>query len=509
MVSKPGHPSAYNAGPRQTAATNSFSVPEQTQDLVMDSRGSLQEQGSTLIPQRMSLALANHAAGEAATVNGQLAQPLSNAISVAGATLTPGAPRIVSSATPISVDATALFVGSSSVPIVLPLPPLVLGKVTSLNSQAVQPLSNGVSIAGITLTPGAPPITVANTPISVGPTALFVGSGARPFAPPDPSWIPGQVATINDQVIQRLSNGVSVTGATLALAVPAITLSGPAIARGSSDLIEGTNPILPATEIPEQLVTGVARSIVSVGTSNLAFGSSTYTLPAATGPEPVALSTFAPLSVGGQAAQYDPGPAGGVLIGDQTIAQGSQANISGMVVSVGASNLNIDGSTYALPVPTAAVISVRSGNMMVGDSVHALPVDPDVIPLEVPVPVSIDGQVVQQASDGGIVVAGSRLKPGDMGVIISGTLISFDSVSDLMLGSKTIPLETSAGGSDGLIMGGFGPKSSYTTGLKGGPRNGTTISVLAIEGKAKALQGFTTWELLVLPIFVSTVLLHK
>ncbi|KAK3178019.1 hypothetical protein OEA41_000151 [Lepraria neglecta] len=318
----------------------------------------------------------------------------------------------------------------------------------------------------------------------------------------------GEAATFNGQLAQPLSNGVSAAGTTLALAAPAIILSGTAIARGPSDLVEGTNPILPATEVPEQLATGVAGSIVSVGTSNVALGSSTYALPAATGPEPVALSTLAPLSVGGQAAQYDPGPAGGVLIGDQTIGQGSQATISG-TVSVGASNLNIDGSTYALPVPTAAVISVGSGNMMVGDSVHALPVDLDVIPLEVPVPVSIDGQVVQQASDGGIVVAGSTLKPGDMGVIISGTLISFDSVSDLILGSKTIPLETSAGGSDGLIMGGFGPKSSYATGLKGGPRNGTTINVLAIEGKAKALQGFTTWELLILPNFVSIVLLHK
>ena len=262
MVLKPGHPSDYNAGLGQTAAPNNFSVPEQTQDLVMDSRGSLQEQGSTLIPQRMSFALGNHDAGEAATVNGQLAQPLSNAISIAGATLTPGAPPIVSSGTLISVDATALFVGSSSVPIVLATPPLDLGQVASLNSQAVQPLSNGVSIAGITLTPGAPPITVANTPISVGPIALFVGSSARPFAPPDPSWIPGQVATINNQIIQRLSNGVSVAGTTLALAAPAINLSGTAIARGSSDLVEGTHPILPATEIPERLVTGVAGSIM-------------------------------------------------------------------------------------------------------------------------------------------------------------------------------------------------------------------------------------------------------
>lgn len=143
----------------------------------------------------------------------------------------------------------------------------------------------------------------------------------------------------------------------------------------------------------------VAGQLVSVGASNVAVGSSTYALPTAAGPSPVALGTPAPLSIGGQAAQYAPGPNGGLLIAGQTIAAGQQATVSGSVISVGASAVNIGGRTYALPAPTGAAA------------------------LEPPALPTVGGQAIQRAPSGGVVVAGQTISQGSHATV-QGTMIS-------------------------------------------------------------------------------------
>ena len=83
----------------------------------------LEDSDSRVNVQSSGIALSQHGAGETATINGQLAQPPSNTISIAGATLTPGASPIAVSGTPVSVGSSAIFVGSSSLPTALsPLP---------------------------------------------------------------------------------------------------------------------------------------------------------------------------------------------------------------------------------------------------------------------------------------------------------------------------------------------------------------------------------------------------
>ena len=158
----------------------------------------------------------------------------------------------------------------------------------------------------------------------------------------------------------------------------------------------------------------VAGQIVSVGASNVAVGSSTYALPTAVGPNPVALGTLAPLSIGGQAAQYAPGPNGGLLIAGQTIAAGQEATVSGSVISVGASALNIDGSTYGLPAPTAATAFGQ------------------------PAPPAVGGHAMQQAPGGGVIIAGQTIAQGSQ-AIVQGTAISVSS-SSVIIARTSYPI---------------------------------------------------------------------
>ena len=202
----------------------------------------------------------------------------------------------------------------------------------------------------------------------------------------------------------------------------------------------------------------LAGQAVSVGASNVAIGSSIYALPAAAGPNPVALETPAPLSIGGQAAQYAPGPNGGLLIAGQTIAAGQQATVSGSVISVGASALNIGGSTYALPAPTAATTFGQSG------------------------PPAVGGQAIQQAPGGGVIIAGQTIAQGSQATI-QGTVISVGS-SGLAIGSNNyaFPVATAppaVGGQPVLQAPGGGVIVAGQTIAQGSQATvqGTTVSV--------------------------------
>ena len=132
--------------------------------------------------QENSLAISSQKPGQAAINNSHIVQPLRHAISIAGTTLTPGAPPITVSGTPIMLDPSALVVGSISVQIRLPPSSLISGQITTLDGEMIQQLAAGISVTGTTLTPGAPPIKVSGTLISLGPSAVMIGSSSIPIA---------------------------------------------------------------------------------------------------------------------------------------------------------------------------------------------------------------------------------------------------------------------------------------------------------------------------------------
>ena len=343
----------------------------------------IESSDDTLNPQNYAIAIGSQKPGSATTVNGQLAEPLVNGISIAGFTVTPDAAPITADGTRIFIGSNALVVGSISVDIVLPPVSLTPDQATEMNGQLIQPLTNGgISVAGQTLTPGAAPITISGTPISLGPSSLMIGSSSIAITLPSQSWIPGQLTIFDGQVIQPLTNGgISIDGTTLTPGALPITVSGTPISLGSAALVIGFRTVSLDSEIPEQFVTTVA----------------------------------------GQAIAADP-------------------------------------------------TAVEVGSL--------------------------------------------TLTPGGPGTSLSGTLVSLDSVGELIVGTRTIPLETMAGGLGGLIIGGLGPGGPYATSLAGpgnisGSENGTTIGngVQAFEGSGKTSKCSSLWKLTTGVLFTTLVCL--
>ena len=111
--------------------------------------------------------------------NGAIALPMSNAVSIYGTTLAVSAPAATISGTAISLDSSSnlIFDGTAQALPSFPQPKLKTDQATTINSVAVQLLPTGISVAGTTLTPGAPGTTVGGTLVSLGSSgSLVVGS---------------------------------------------------------------------------------------------------------------------------------------------------------------------------------------------------------------------------------------------------------------------------------------------------------------------------------------------
>ena len=173
-----------------------------------------------------NIAIGSQKSGQAATINTHIVQALEDAISITGTTLFAGGPATTVSGKPIALGSTNLVVGSVSVQIALPPLSLNIGQATTLNGEVIQQLPTDISVAGTTLTPGPPPIMASGFPISLGTSALIIGSSSVSIALPRLSWIPGPITDIGGEVVQPLPNGISVVDTMLTPGGPAITVSG-------------------------------------------------------------------------------------------------------------------------------------------------------------------------------------------------------------------------------------------------------------------------------------------
>ena len=262
----------------QVATSYPRSSPEPSNGLAPAAGGTQQLSGNPLDPQAYSISIGSHSLEEAVTFNDQVTQLLSDAISIAVTRLAPGAAPITADGTQISLGNNVLVVGSSSIPIALPPMHLIAGQTTKMNGQLIQPLNNGLSIAGQTLAPGASPITISGTPVSLGSSSLLIGSSSYAIALPRPSWIPEQVTTINGQVIQPLTNdGISIDGNTLTPGALPITASGLPVSLGSAALVIGSSTVSLNSEVPEQFVTTIAGQVVTADPIAVEVGSFTLT----------------------------------------------------------------------------------------------------------------------------------------------------------------------------------------------------------------------------------------
>ena len=164
--------------------------------------------------------------------NGAIALPLSNAISINGTTITAGAPAATISGTAVSLDSSSnlIFDGTAqALPSVSETiyPP---DRITTIDHIAVKLLPSGVAVAGTTLTPGAPPITVSGSPVSLGSAILAIGTSSVPVSFGSPQAL---ITAIGGQTITAASTAIRIGDVTLLPGGQGTTVAGTVISLGT------------------------------------------------------------------------------------------------------------------------------------------------------------------------------------------------------------------------------------------------------------------------------------
>ena len=257
---------------------------------------------------------------------------------------------------------------------------------------------------------------------------------------------PGEATTINGYVARPVSsNAISIAGTVLTPGAAPITVSQMKISLGQSAIMVGSSSV--SIALLSDLVSSLGQ--VSVTDDHLI-------QPA------MPLSTESPqqsrITVAGQV--YTAAPTGFSIAGTSLIV-GHAVTISGTILSLDASShLRLGSSTINLGESTVSV-------------------SPQVF--------TVAGQAVT-ADPTAVNVAGVTLVPGGHGITVAGTIISLDSVDDLVVGSKTLSVETSIDNLGGLKMKGF----NFTR-LSGTGSVGSVSGIQPFEGNAKALDNPVSW----------------
>ncbi|MCJ1230204.1 hypothetical protein MMC12_006876 [Toensbergia leucococca] len=180
-------------------------------------------------------------------------------VKVAGTVLSAGGAAITVSGTAISVAASGLVIGSST----FPLATASAQVITTLGQPFTLLSNNAVAVAGTTLTPGSPALTISGTIISVGSAGLILGSSTLPL-PSLPSQI---ITTLGQQFTLLPNNLIAVAGTTLSPGSPPLTISGTIISLNPSGLILGSSTLSlsfpPSTSTSTSTSTGLGSFITS------------------------------------------------------------------------------------------------------------------------------------------------------------------------------------------------------------------------------------------------------
>ena len=244
--------------------------------------------------------------------------------------------------------------------------------------------------------PAGPPEQAA---LTRGPNnALIIGSS---------TIMPGKAATINNHQVSVGSSYVLVDSNTYAFAPPTtpppvpITIAGLSMQSASNGGV-----IMPGQTLAPGVQTTIGGHAISVGSGNVVVDGNTQILPTAiSAPPPQPL-------IGGSTMQR--ASDGAVVIGGSTLLIGSQATIAGHVISLGSANVVVDGTTNAFPTPAPTAS-----------------------------PILLNGQTIQRASNGGLMIGTSTVAPGSQ-TTIAGHLISVGP-NNVVIDSSTYALPAGAG----------------------------------------------------------------
>lgn len=166
----------------------------------------------------------------------------------------------------------------------------------------------------------------------------------------------------------------------------------------------------------------------------------------------------------------------------------------------------------APPITPSGTKIIASGNMTTEDLMHgAHSGTPD----RIITTTIINGQAIT-ANSAALIIAGKVLTPGAPDLGLNGTVMSFDTAAQLVLGTQTVLLELKRPGSSGEVAGAAsglaGPigTSSPAAALQGnasrGRNNGTGVRVQGFKGSAGSVRGRFLGTGVVMTAFVMFVL---
>ena len=335
--------------------------------------------------------------------------------------------------------------------------------------------------------------------------------------------------TVGDNTIEKALNGGAVIGKSTYTIGYVGTLSNTPISVGLDSVVVGTITHALPTSTPV-LVGG--NSMVKAGNGGVVIGSSTYS------PGSHAQISDNSVSVGVNSVVVDGtpyaiptpstadrllinnspisrAPDGGAIFQGGTIGLGSQTSINSHVISVGASTVVVDGTSYALPISAGAVaqspspqpnapITLTNGDILTpggsgvtfSGTAYAIPSGDSGLVVNgqtVPFPTESTLQSIFTVAGQTFTAAPTGFAIGSQSVALDGTAATFNGTmvslgpSGLQIGSKTMPLtsaQTTEGSLGGLIMSGFG--GGGEPGATAGGGNGS--SVLAFTGDSNRVR---------------------
>ena len=344
--------------------------------------------------------------------------------------------------------------------------PVILASPTPLifSGNTIQKATNGGAVIGTSIYTAGYEGKLSDVPISVGVDNIVIGTTTHALPTSAPVLIGGQ------SIVKATNGGVVI----------------------------GTSTYSPGSQAQ------VSGNKLSVGVDSVVVGGTSYAIPTPGTADTILVGKI-PISRG---------PDGVAIVRGATIGLGSQSSINGHIVSVGASTIVLDGTSYALPGSAGATLQssppqqdspvtlmngavlTPGGNVAtVSGTTYAIPSDDSglvVNGLTIPFPTVTSVQSVFTVADQtftatptGFVIGGQSVALDGTAATVNGTVVSLGP-SGVQIGSKTMPLtsaQTSQGGLGGLIMSGFG--SGVQPGQTAGSRNDS--SVLAFTGDSSRL----------------------
>ncbi|MDI1485620.1 MAG: hypothetical protein OHK93_003809 [Ramalina farinacea] len=385
-------------------------------------------------------------------------------LAIAGKTIKPGGPEVTISGTEVALDKPGHLIVEGTA-----IDPTRPDDYNDLGKQQLPADAADIAVAGKIITPGGPQLTVSGAEISLGQSGVLrIGSLTTTLPSPPKSDEPLEF-TFGE-------NG----GTPEVLRATPVPIDGPADKQqapgdGSSIQIAGKtlNPGSPQVTISGEAVSlgqsGILRIgsvLTTLGSPQQSDGPLAFTLAGDGGNAKVLSVT--PVSMA------EPTAAPGLVVAGETLTPGSpQITVSGHAISLGESGILRVGSLTSTLGPQNSAGPLRftiAGNDGSAEVLNVTPVS-----------------VAEPKAGPGIAIAGKTLTPGAAQVTISGEAISLGESGILRIGSltSTLPPDKSAG-----------PLAFTFTGNDGNPEvlNATPVSVAAptpTDDPAIAITGET------------------